>query len=120
MLVFALVEYAASVTHIEDGADTDERIWILIHALMGPVLLCAWYRPPGDGESDVISRFSSELQRLRAGALGAIVIGDINLRHLAWLTFSSHSSICKTDVQHCERGWNDPACQNTHARPPPP
>ena len=98
-MVFALTDYAASVAHIEDGTDTDERVWVMIHTLAGPFLMCAWYRPPHDGESDVIARFGTELERLRSEALGVVVVGDLNIHHVAWLTYSSHTAAAGRQLQ---------------------
>jgi hypothetical protein len=63
-------------------------MWFLMHSNNGPYLLCAWYRPPVQGEVESITSFEEELIRLRRHALGVLVKGDLNLHCQRWLFHS--------------------------------
>ena len=92
--LFALPEVASSITLLEHAADeTHERSWHAIHADLGPILLCVWYRPPCPGEIASIIAFETEWRRLSSGFLGTLVVGDLNVHHLHWLKFSSSVSV---------------------------
>ena len=67
IIVFARTEIAEHVT-LMSISDSSERMWILMHTLLGPYLLCVWYRPPSDGEVQSISDFETEYNQLKNGA----------------------------------------------------
>ena len=92
--LFALPTVASSVTLLEHAGDeSHERSWLAIHADLGPVLLCIWYRPPHHGEVASIDAFESEWRRLSSGYLGSLVVGDLNAHHSHWLKFSDSVSV---------------------------
>jgi hypothetical protein len=43
--VFALTQQADSITEVSKSA-TSERVWVIVHSDMGPLLVVIWYRPP--------------------------------------------------------------------------
>ncbi len=61
----------------------------MLHTDRGPFLLGAWYRPPGS-ETTTISSCGDEYDKLVEGAMGTILVGDMNVHHKAWwMHFSS-------------------------------
>ena len=70
----------------------DERCWVMLHSDIGPVLACCWYRPPKPGEIASITRFRDEYVSLREEAIGAIIIGDMNVHCASWLKYSSQGN----------------------------
>ena len=52
---FARSEIAQQVT-LMLTSDSAERQWFTIHSQQGPILLCNWYRPPGEGNRSVPSK----------------------------------------------------------------
>ena len=79
--------YCTLLTHSVEA----ERSWYIVHADVGPILLCNWYRPPGSGEINSIESFEAEMIIYREQCIGMIMVGDINVHHIPWLTFS-HST----------------------------
>ena len=90
--LFALSEIAENITLLEHS-ERHERSWHILHADIGPVLFCIWYRPPCAGETASIASFISEWNRLVGDFVGTIVVGDLNVHHLHWLRFSTHTSV---------------------------
>ena len=66
-----------------------ERMWFTVHTMLGPLLLCAWYRSPAAGDLSQILSFQQELTKLRKEHVGCIIIGDLNMHCAEWLKFSS-------------------------------
>ena len=66
-------------------------VYGFIHTDEGPILLCCWYRPPREA-LDGIAQVQEELHRLRAQAVGTIVVGDVNVHSRRWLTHSAGES----------------------------
>ena len=90
VLVFiqkTLASLAATVLISEKA----ERVWIILHTDQGPVLLCVWYRPPGR-ECNFLEALEEEWRELAHLAIGTLIVGDLNVHHLHWLKFSSHTS----------------------------
>ena len=92
ILVFVLKEYEGSIVqlHISECA---ERIWLMIHSDVGPVLFGVCYRPPSPGNIEFISTLATELVTFRKDVIGAILVGDFNCHHIRWLKFSSGISL---------------------------
>ena len=90
--VFARVGVASYITFLE-SSDSDERSWHVIHSDIGPVLLGIWYRPPQNGEIESIRNLENEWKRLQSQYIGTIIVGDLNVHHIRWLHFSSHTSV---------------------------
>ena len=86
--LYALDGFELTIVHVGDST-TDERSWHIIHSDSGPVLLCVWYRPPMYGEVESIRRFEQEFQEYSKRAVSAIVVGDMNVHNVEWLTFSN-------------------------------
>ena len=84
--MFARDDKASLITLLETS-DTYERCWLLVHTDEGPILACAWYRPPGE-TLDGIKTFESELERLRPQAVSTLIIGDMNVHFRKWLVHS--------------------------------
>ena len=83
-----------------DTSDSSERVWLTLHTDNGPYLLCAWYRPPARGEVDSIHSFRKEYEQHRGGALGVLVVGDLNVHNQAWLRFSTCNSAEGTELEN--------------------
>ena len=79
------------VTHLEDSK-TAERAWHVVHTDVGGVLLGVWYRPPGSSHNH-IETFDAELERLREGMVGTLVVGDLNVWHKGWLKHSPRDTL---------------------------
>ena len=91
VVVFARVAIANHVTLLLTS-EVSERLWFQLHTDNGPYLLCSWYRPPVQGETESIGSFVEELTQLRTHALGTLVIGDLNLHCRRWLIHSSEGN----------------------------
>ena len=88
VLVLALQELADRVVMLEESAIA-ERLWVIVHTNHGPFMVAVWYRPPSPGEVASVQSLSEDLARLRAGVVGTVVCGDMNVHHRAWLRNSS-------------------------------
>ena len=73
-------------------SNVDERPWFSMHTDNGPFLLCAWHRPPVQGEMQSILDFNEEFAQLRGHALGTLLVDDLNLHSERWLVHSSSNS----------------------------
>ena len=104
-MLYAMDSMSSSATLIEH-AEHYERSWHVIHADIGPVLCCVWYRPPQRGEVGSIRAFASEWARLKDEFIGTILVGDLNLHHTHWLKFSSCVSVEGTSMYRfcCDYG----------------
>ena len=91
--IFVREDIASRAVLLEGLDCADERCWIMFHSEGGPILACCWYRPPDPGNTSGIQRLKEEFGRLRKEAIGAIVIGDINVHCKTWLRFSDRNSI---------------------------
>ena len=101
--LFARSDCAARFVKLEDS-EVAERTWYTVHTDHGPLLLAVWYRPPRKGEVDSVASFEAELNRLRTGALGTLVVGDLNVHNASWLRFSSgHSTEGRALEEVCDR-----------------
>ena len=89
--LYARDGFQDSIVHLADSA-TDERSWFIIHADSGPVLLCLWYRRPNPGEVDSVKRFDEELSKYSCQAVNCIIMGDLNVHNIEWLTYSNRNS----------------------------
>ena len=74
------------ITHLEDSVIA-ERFWHTIHTDLGCILFGTWYRPPGSPHNHIVS-LDGELERLSAGMIGCLVMGDLNIWHKSWLKHS--------------------------------
>ena len=81
------VSNMALLEHCEQA----ERSWAILHTNIGAFLLGNWYRAPDDDGLSMDS-LSSELDRLRVGCVGVILVGDVNIHHRKWLRFSSQEN----------------------------
>ena len=88
---YALSKYSHQVTCLGASCNA-EREWVMIHSNHGPIVVANWYRPPCHGEVSSILALGDELQKHRDGALGVIVVGDLNVHSRKWLRHSSHES----------------------------
>ena len=95
VILFARDCYADNVTLIEKSEDA-ERLWATVHSDLGPYLLCVWYRPPIQGETQTIETFRNELCKHRPDAIGTIAIWD-NIHHKRLLKRSS-SNIAEREI----------------------
>ena len=86
--VFALKAVAPDIVVLLKSP-ASERIWLLLHSHVGPVLLCCWYRRPCRGEVDSVITFRAEYNALKTQALSTIIVGDLNVHQVKWLRFSS-------------------------------
>ena len=51
--------------------------------------MSCWYRPPQPGKIECIEAFRDELLVHRVGAVGTLIIGDVNVHSKRWLKHSS-------------------------------
>ena len=91
VIVYARSAIANHVTLISISGES-ERLWLQMHTNNGPYLLCAWYRPPVQGEVDSITSFDAELDQLRGNVLGTLLVGDLNLHLKRWLVHSANNT----------------------------
>lgn len=89
--VYACENIAARVTLLK-ASESSERVWLILHADTGPYLLGVWYRPPVQGEVETVQTLQQEWEAHSKGALGTIIVGDMNVHHIRWLRFSSKST----------------------------
>jgi len=92
ILTLARSEISPNVTEL-DVSETCERSWVIIHTDQGPYLVGNWYRPPRPGEINSILSFGAELEKHRVGAIGCVLVGDINVHHSGWLRHSAQISV---------------------------
>ncbi len=85
----ALVEYV----------DDAERMWCVLHTNIGALMLGNWYRAP-DEDGSSMDKLPEELNRLRAEAIGTILLGDLNLHHQRWLRFSRDNTTLGNRMWH--------------------
>ena len=91
VIVFAHCSVASRVTEIKKS-DSSERVWLALHADIGPFLIGVWYRPPEAGEAATIESLEKEWTVLNPKVLGTIIIGDINIHHRKWLRYFNRNS----------------------------
>ena len=90
ILVFVRSDVEQRATLLQHAKDLEhERSWLLIHADIGPVLFCVWYRPPCAGEIGSIHGFIEEWHELSKSCVGTIIVGDLNVHHKYWLKHSA-------------------------------
>jgi len=70
------------------NSECAERVWVLLHSDLGPILIGLWYRPPCYGEVGSIQSLDAELLKHGNNVLGTILCGDMNVHHSMWLQFS--------------------------------
>ena len=90
--VYVSCDVSQNVTLLSKSADA-ERLWCMLHTEQGPFLLGAWYTPLGS-DSSTIETCEREHDTLAGGALGTILLGDLNLHHKKWLIHSVETSSC--------------------------
>ena len=81
----------ASSAVLAEHSEKAERSWIYVHTDHGPVLVGVWYRPPNK-DAYFVESLTSEWLQLSRDAIGTIIVGDLNVHHLHWLKFSSHTA----------------------------
>ena len=67
------------------------RLWFLVHADTGPLLVGLWYRPP-NSELAHIESLRLELQKLQSRATNTLLFGDINVHHQKRLRHSNSNT----------------------------
>lgn len=92
VIIFARSVISCHVTLLLTS-QVSERLWLQLHTDTGPYLLCAWYRPPAQGEVESIASFDKELGELRCHVLGTLLLGDLNLHSQRWLRHSARNSV---------------------------
>ena len=65
-----------------------ERVWMVLHTDIGPILVGNWYRPP-DAPISHVDSLRDELARLSDGYIGVVLMGDMNIHHRKWLRYSN-------------------------------
>ena len=88
IMLCVLKQYSKRVTLVEKS-DAAERAWAVLHSDQGPYLFGIWYRPPAPGDTSTIDTLESEWRRHSSTVLGTILIGDINVHSIRWLTHSA-------------------------------
>ena len=91
ILLFAKEDVAASAVLLKHSED-DERSWHTVHTAQGPLLLGVWYRPSCTGEVASVERLEEEWLQHSEGALGTLVVGDLNVHHESWLRYSNSTT----------------------------
>ena len=88
--VYACKQISENVTLMMKSVDA-ERVWCMVHTERGPYVLGAWYRPPNT-ESSTIETCEKEHDDVSSEALGTLLVGDLNVHHVAWLTHSRETT----------------------------
>ena len=89
--MFARDDFVAQIVHTGDS-EVFERSWHLLHTDLGPIQIGLWYRPPAYGEVTSIETLSSEMAWHGKCPDGCILVGDMNVHNVDWLTYSSSRS----------------------------
>ena len=89
---FISEEYKGAAVEVLESS-TAERLWIVLHCDMGPLLLCIWYRPPAPSDISSISTLETEFVSLHKDVIGTVIIGDTNCHNARWLRFSAGNSV---------------------------
>ena len=71
------------------NSEAAERSWHILHTDRGLVSICLWYRPPAPGEIASIISLTPEMETFASGCVGTMIVGDMNVHHVGWLTYSS-------------------------------
>ena len=90
--MFVLDKYAPRVT-LEEQSASAERIEAVAHSDCSQYLICSWYRPPHPGNLEPIASFETEYNKNKSGAVGAIILGDLNVHSARWFRHSARESI---------------------------
>ena len=90
VLVLVRTGIAEAVTCVKECSDC-ERLWLVVHSCLGPMLLGCWYRPPDSGINS-ISSLGRDLEELSTSNMSVLVFGDMNVHHERWLKFSNGTS----------------------------
>ena len=103
VLVFARACIVEAVTCVKKCEDC-ERLWLIVHSCLGPVLLGCWYRPPDSG-ADSIHSLGTDLEELVDDCMAVVVLGDANVHHERWLRFSNGTNaegrvLCNVAAEH--------------------
>ena len=88
--VFGRKDVSARMTLIH-VSETFERCWVLVHTDEGPILMCCWYRPPGE-TIEGLHAFEEEMKELRVQAVAVMILGDLNIHQKSWLKYSSNDT----------------------------
>ena len=64
-----------------------ERLWLLAQRDSGSIVLCDWYRPPG--EETCLETLRTELEFATSQADDVIICGDLNIHSRRWLRYSN-------------------------------
>ena len=88
--IYASKEISQKVT-LQYKSEDAERLWCMLHTDQGPFLLGAWYRPPSP-ETASMETCEREHEELAAQTLGTLLLGDLNVHHVDWLTHSNSTS----------------------------
>ena len=87
--LFVLSAVAKNIVLLE-YLKSHERSYNILHADLGPILVCIWLRLPCTGKVDSIASFEARLPRLAPYFVGTIVVRDLNVHHTHWLRHSTH------------------------------
>ena len=86
IIVYALLTFNCVV--LLEHSPVIECSWHIIHSNIGPLLFGLWYRSPSELDLTNVRIFQTEHQKYRVGTMGSILVGDMNIHHVNWLTFS--------------------------------
>lgn len=78
------------ITHVA-GSPIAERSWSYIPTDSGPVLLGLWYRA-GSSPDAYMDSLGKELSLHGRECIGRMLVGDLNIWHARWLTYSPSNS----------------------------
>ena len=81
------------VVSLIETSNSAERLWVIIHAETGPILLSSWYWPPQPGETETIALMKKEYLEQKTNAIGSIIVGHMNVHNPRWLRNSSRQSV---------------------------
>ena len=73
-------------------SEIHKRLWIIVLTNHGPLLVGVWYRPLCAGETCSIATLESEWMDWKDQCIGTVIVGIVNVHHLAWLRHSSQTS----------------------------
>ena len=88
IVFFARDSVASQVVHVGDSVE-HERSWHILHTDVGAFCIGLWYRPPEYNETESIYSLGIEYNQFSLNCIGTIIVGDMNVNHKPWLTYSN-------------------------------
>ena len=91
IVFFARDSVASQIVHVGHSIEY-ERSWHILHTDIGAFCIGLWYRPPEYNEIASIHTLETEYNEFSLNCIGTIIVGDMNVHHKSWLTYSNGTS----------------------------